>query len=350
MKIPRKIGLALQVSFGSAIAVAGLWIFLRGVNLQELVGQVKSFSLPLFVGVCLLSLLSLYFRALRWRIILPPTHNPPTKELFAITMIGFMMNNILPARAGEAVRAVLLWRRCRYRPFVSVGSLLVERFLDVLAFLAVFFVPVFLLGQFRPLMHLALILSGVFSVVVALLGFYSVFPAMCGTCAGYALKCVPGFLRVRVMNSAREVVSNLDFVRSPRRLVPLIGLSILIVLCQALAIVALVGDIRAFTPLHGMFVGASAALGAAIPLAPGYVGTLHAVMLQGLVAAGVVADRARVIALLYHAAGYLPITLVGLYFFFRFNIQFRDLSNAKSSLESVNSDDSDPTEASQAEA
>ena len=75
-----------------------------------------------------------------------------------------------------------------------------------------------------------------------------------------------------------------------------------------------------------------APLGAAIPLSPGYVGTLHAVLKQGLVLCGIDTNRAIAVATLYHATGYVTVTVTGLYYYFKMKISFREIGKAKEEL------------------
>jgi uncharacterized membrane protein YbhN (UPF0104 family) len=82
-----------------------------------------------------------------------------------------------------------------------------------------------------------------------------------------------------------------------------------------------------------LFAQAAAAFGAAIPLAPGYVGTLHAALLQGLVTFGFDPEKGRAVAILYHALCYVPVTLLGLIFFFQTRLSFKELSSARESIE-----------------
>jgi len=90
---------------------------------------------------------------------------------------------------------------------------------------------------------------------------------------------------------------------------------------------------KTFGFLHGLFAQAFAALGAAIPLAPGYVGTLHAIFLQGLVLCGVERDKAGAATIIFHAVAYITVTLLGLYYYFRFQVKFKDISKASDEIE-----------------
>jgi uncharacterized membrane protein YbhN (UPF0104 family) len=91
-------------------------------------------------------------------------------------------------------------------------------------------------------------------------------------------------------------------------------------------------QIQSFGFLDSMFGVAFAALGAAIPLSPGYVGTLHAMMQEGLSLLGVALEKAGAITILYHAIGYVIVTIMGIYFFFTTNVSMSDIGKAKDEL------------------
>jgi len=109
-------------------------------------------------------------------------------------------------------------------------------------------------------------------------------------------------------------------------------MSFLTVSCHIAMMVILVRE-KFFGLLAGMFAAACAALGAAIPLSPGYVGTLHAVLKEGLVRCGVDANQAIAVATIYHAIGYLTVTALGLFFYLRMRISLGEIRGAKKTIE-----------------
>jgi uncharacterized membrane protein YbhN (UPF0104 family) len=76
-----------------------------------------------------------------------------------------------------------------------------------------------------------------------------------------------------------------------------------------------------------------AAIGAAIPLSPGYVGTLHAALKQGFILCGIDTNKAVAVATIYHAVGYITVTILGLWYFFRMKISFKDISSSKETMD-----------------
>ena len=78
-------------------------------------------------------------RAMRWRALFARGRRPARGPVIAATMIGYLFNNIMPARAGEAARVVALNQRAGTPPAEIVGTVVVERAYDVLSILIIFF-------------------------------------------------------------------------------------------------------------------------------------------------------------------------------------------------------------------
>ena len=83
-----------------------------------------------------------FVRALRWKVLLHPL-KPDTalRSRFAGVSIGFAINNIFVGRLGELARAFALTRVEPITLSGSVGSLVVERFLDAIVLGTLFLVP-----------------------------------------------------------------------------------------------------------------------------------------------------------------------------------------------------------------
>jgi uncharacterized protein (TIRG00374 family) len=322
----------IQVFAGLLIAAAGLYIFFRDVKLEELWKQIASTSIWVILGVALLNPVMLWIRALRWKVILPSSQNTHKRGLFGLVMIGFMANNILPARLGEAARAVLLWKRNGFTVVESAGSLVLERILDILVFSTFFFIPIFFKSSLSALFPWAAVIACGFCVIVAGFFTYSIRPKFSRGILIKLMKMMPLKIRTVVFKFGRQLISNLDWVFSFRKVVLVIFYSFLTLICQVLMMLLLGMRIDGFGVLEGMFGVAAAAFGAAIPLSPGYVGTLHAALRSGLSLVGVTSDNAGAIAVLYHAVSYITVTALGLICLFSIRISFKEIGKAKENL------------------
>jgi glycosyltransferase 2 family protein len=331
-----KLSRVVQFGAGIALAAGGLAIFFKNVDLHKLGHELISVNPLVAIACAALAVASLWFRALRWNIMLPNSHTAHKRGLFPIVAIAFMLNNILPARLGEAARVVLLWKKNGYTAAQSIGSLVLERLLDMLAFSSCFFMPVFLLGSMKAtqipgagngtmtLHSFALIFAAVFMCAVLVLALYAGFPSLTRKTGRRLIKFLPQSLHKKLNTLLSEVLSNLNWIFSFKKTILIIMHTYLIMLSYSF-IILLLTHTRGFTLLHALFANAFAAMGAAIPLAPGFVGTLHAVLLQGLLLCGLPREQATAVTILYHAIPYCSITLLGLYYFFRGHISLKEI-------------------------
>ena len=153
----------------AGIIVSGLLLFFaaRNVDIQKLWEVLKNVNYWYFLLVLFLTMLYMWIRAYRWHFLLRPVKRIPYSSLFSATMIGFMANNLFPARLGELVRAMAIGRKAQISRSVSFATIVFERVLDgfsILTFLIILllFSPVphdpldgdpFLLGQCLPKRH-----------------------------------------------------------------------------------------------------------------------------------------------------------------------------------------------------
>src|SRR5574342_1302753 len=129
-----------QFWLGVLISLLFIWLALRGLRLEEFWDSVKQANylwLIPGIGVYFVGVLA---RAWRWHYLLGPIKKIPTKTMFPITTIGYMGNNVYPARAGEVLRAVILKRREGVSISASLATIIVERIFDGVVMLAFVFV------------------------------------------------------------------------------------------------------------------------------------------------------------------------------------------------------------------
>ena len=133
---------------GAALGAVFLWFALRDVAFGELAVNLGRVSLGWFGLFVLMHLGSLGIRALRWSALVRPIAPVPARRLLSPLAIGFMINFVFPARAGEIVRVWLLGRAERVSASAAFGSVVVERLCDVFAILClVVITPFFLEGD-----------------------------------------------------------------------------------------------------------------------------------------------------------------------------------------------------------
>src|SRR4029450_3701230 len=99
-----------KVWLGVAVSAVLLWVAARGVSLEDVLQQLRHVRPSWLVPLLLSILLRFWLTAVRWQLLPRPVKRVGVHRLFAIPMIVFMANNVLPARLGEFVRAYALGR------------------------------------------------------------------------------------------------------------------------------------------------------------------------------------------------------------------------------------------------
>ncbi|MFP4418511.1 MAG: lysylphosphatidylglycerol synthase transmembrane domain-containing protein [Chitinispirillaceae bacterium] len=332
-----KFGKLIQIVIGLLIMGAALYIFLKGTNPETLLRQLSSINPLRLVTGGFLGVLSLYFRAKRWHYILPDKTDTRKTNLFPFVSIGFMVNNLVPARIGEAVRAFLLWTRNGYSATTSIGSLIVERSIDMAFYGSFFVIPALFLPRLSTLRPVAWIIGAAILGFILMLTLYRLFTSRVKRLGKTVINRAPDRFRPKLLEMGSEIASTLDWLFSVKRSSAIFLYTVLTSICYPMIMLVLIEPAADFGIISALFIQAAASVGSAIPLSPGYVGTLHAVMLQGLSYLGIESDRARAIAILYHAINYIPVTLIGIWYFFRVKLSLDDIREAKERLQETTS-------------
>jgi len=100
-----------QFWLGVAISLAFIYFALRGLHLEDLGEAMRQANYWWLIPGVAVYFLGVWVRAWRWHYLLRPVKSVPTRVMFPIVAIGYMGNNIYPARAGEVLRALVLKRR-----------------------------------------------------------------------------------------------------------------------------------------------------------------------------------------------------------------------------------------------
>jgi hypothetical protein len=109
------------------------------VNLTELLNILKTTNyLYVFIGMSIGVFGGSALRAIRWGVLMEPIKKDISfKNLFATTIIGYMMNNLFP-RSGEVVRPYMLGKRENISRASAFATIIVERIIDTVMFLVMF--------------------------------------------------------------------------------------------------------------------------------------------------------------------------------------------------------------------
>ena len=339
MKKKSRLGEAVKVLIGLSITAFALYFFFRSVDTGKILEAIRKTSPAVILACVMLTVLSLYLRSLRLGVLLPERPGADKRNLFQVVTIAFMINNVLPARLGEAARVFLLCRNNRYSVHVSLGSLAVERLMDSLFYALFIAVPSLLL---LPLLAGKKFFGQVDVMVAVRFGWIA---AACAISVLLLFRIFPGMFfrlgdRMAAKNGtwtgklARHLMilfrESTEWMFSRKKSLLVLALTPAVILCYTAMIFLqcrTLGVVIGIVPV--MFVAGVIAFGVAVPSSPGYVGTLHLAMREALVIFGADRDTASAVAILYHILSWAVTVLLGLYFYFKMDVSFKDIKAAK---------------------
>ena len=312
MQLSRWIRLAL----GVGVTAAFLWLAMRRVDFSEVVRVGK--RIPWVTYMFALTLLAIEYgiRSVRWwKMLQSCGERVPLSSCVWPLLVSVGVNNIVPFRAGDALRIVGFRKQLRASAMGVLGTVIVERLLDVTILL------LFLLAG------LAWLEDGAVSpLYIQVATLVSVLTLLFWTTILAGTKPILGVFRWRILRShrvviaveqpARQLMAALNVVRTPGQVLGLLGLSLLVWFCDG-AIFATVASALGYTGrMFGpWFSLATATLSTLIPSSPGYVGTFDFFSMAGLSAYGATRTVSVAFALVLHTILWVPLTLVGLSYF-----------------------------------
>lgn len=334
-----------KTALGLSVTLLALWWVLREEDLGTIWETIRSGNLLLLGAAVFVATTGYLLRAMRWKVLLAPVRRDTSlRSRFAAVSIGFMANNLLPARVGEFARAYALSRLEPVPASAAFGSLVVERFMDGVVLLLLLVVPVLTpgfpaTGALSSGTGAAILRGAVIAVAVVLV-----------LLVGMAVR-PRGFLRgaERVATVLPRRVAR-AFVDALRALLEAIG-----ILRSPLLLAAGFAWTAGFWLFHGLsfwlgmkafgidtglvsawFTEAVVGFGVAVPAAPGFFGTFHASAAFALGSVyGVDGARALAFAFGYHFGGWLAITLVGMAYAWRLGLTLGDVSASEERVEEV---------------
>jgi len=315
-----------QFWLGVVISAFFLWLVLRGLSLGEMWEELRGANYWWLLPGVAVYFLGVWARAWRWHYLLRPLKRIPTKTMFPIVAIGYMGNNIYPARAGELLRAYVLKRREGGAISASLATIIVERAFDGVVMLAFVFLNLPELtrltvdsGIVGSIRSLAIWGAGIFLAAVIVFLLMAALPTQASRVLGWFTdRLVPMRFREQVRGFGDRFLDGMASLRSPADVLMVLVTSVVIWLFETgkywFVMHAFDFEVGFFAL---MLMNGVVNLWTTIPSAPGYIGTFDAPGIAVLEAYGVSRSVATGYTLVLHAALWFPITLLGAYYMAR---------------------------------
>lgn len=254
-----------------------------------------------------------WLRGFRLRLLLHPEVEVTTTTATNVVVVGYAVNNILPARLGELVRAWILMERSGLSIVQTLTITLVERLLDAAVLLALFGIAI-LAVTVAPTFAAAVPLAGGLLLLIAIVLAFGIWaPGTTVTFTSRATQRLFPSAHDRVVNQVHAALGGLEALRHLRSGLAVLGWSLAVWIAETgLYLFLLPAFGLAANAAHALFAMTSTNLGLLLPSTPGFIGTFHFFCEQALAAVGVPRSTGFGYAVLVHATFFVPVTIWGL--------------------------------------
>ena len=327
----------LAVVASVALSVVCLYVAMRGTDLRAIGSTLAAAHLGFIAPLLAAQVLFYTLKAFRWKLLLEPACVVRARRLAAPMMIGFMGNNLLPARLGELIRMHLGARLLRISHSQVLATLILERLFDFIAVLALFAVGVATLPDVpRSLVSAAYISAMVSGIAIAGTFAFVAWTSQTLKLVGRATRILPASLGAGIVRQLELGASGMAALRRPRLLAAIVTTSVLQWFLMAFCIFLSFRAVEIPAPLAAAFIVLAATVfGVMVPAAPGFFGTLHLAFVLALTPFHVAENKAMAAAVFYHIIPYVCVILAGAYFVRQMGVGLRDIERDALHAESV---------------
>lgn len=323
--------------FGISISLFFMLLLFRKIDFNQLGLALRTVDYRYIILAVALTFISYFLRAVRWRYLLISEKTIPISSLYPATIIGYMANNLLPARLGEFVRAYVLAQRERLETPLVFASLVIDRLFDGFTVLVMLLITLFAvrlpLGMEDAATTLKAGGAAMFMLYCGILVFlYLLKRQTLRTLSfvGLLLKPFPKSFSERLIPMLGSFIGGIRLSIGSGNIAAILVSSALI---WTFAVLPVDMTLRSFginLPITAsMFIMVLLVFAVMVPASPGFIGTYHYACFKGLSVFGIPEATSISIALIIHGTAFFPVIIAGFYHLWSNKITLNDIQRAE---------------------
>ena len=322
---------------GIAISLFFMVLLFNKIDFKLLGAALRSADyLYISLAVCF-TFVSYFLRAVRWHFLLISEKHIQLSSLYPATIIGYMANNLLPARLGEFIRAHMLAQQEQLETPAVFASLVIDRLCDgftvlllLLMTLYTVTLPVGMEDASRALRGGGAVMFLLYCGVMLFLYLLKRHTMRTLGAVKYVLKPFPKRLSDNIIPLLGSFIGGIRLSQRGRHLAAICVTSGVIWLFCLLSVDMALRSFNLHLPVTAsMFILILLVFAVMVPASPGFIGTYHYACYKGLSVFGIPEATSVGIALVMHAIGFFPVIIVGLYYLWKNKISLNELQRSE---------------------
>ncbi len=318
---------------GIGISLFFMVLLFRKIDFRQLLDALRKVDYYFIALAVLFNFVSYFFRAVRWKYLLISEKNIPLTSLYPATIIGYMANNLLPARLGEFIRAYFLARLEGLQTPTVFASLVIDRLFDGFTVLLILLITLFTLNMPAGMEDASLALKAggammllLYCVVLVFLFLLKRQTMRTLSFVSFILKPFPPSFSERLIPMLGSFIAGIRMSSGGGHIAAVLGSSVLV---WIFAVLPLDMTLRSFgieLPISAsMFILVMLVFAVMVPASPGFIGTYHYACYKGLSVFGITESKAVSVALIVHGIAFFPVIIAGFYHLWRSKISLNDI-------------------------
>ena len=335
-----KKGFDVKFWLGIAVSVFFMLLLFRKIDFNQLWSALARVDYRYILLAVVCTFISYFLRAVRWHYLLIPEKRIPLSSLYPATIIGYMANNLLPARLGEFVRAFVLAQREGLQTPAVFASLVIDRLFDGFTVMLILLVTIFTLRLPHGTTEAETVLrtGGVitFILYVAVVAFLFLLKRQTMRTLEWMrilLKPFPQKLSERIIPLLGSFIGGIRMSSKGGHLAAVLASSLAVWLFCIIPVDLVLQGFDIHLPITAsMFILVLLVFAVMVPASPGYIGTYHYACFKGLSAFGIEESISVSIALVIHGTAFFPVIVAGFYHLWRNKISLHTVRKASDSV------------------
>ncbi len=315
----------ILIIVGVFLSVLFLWLALKDTNIDEIRHAFAEAQLwpmiPMFI-----TLFGFYWlKALRWSVLLSPSHRVSGNKLVPAMMAGAAGNNLLPAHFGELVRVYFAGKKFGISKTTVLATLVVERLFDLIVVLVIFSVAL-MSGEYSAKFYSgAVFLLAVAVLITVASVLLTLYTRKITDFLENRLTVLSAGTRAGIAEQIRNLSTGLMALRHKNLYIEVILNSLVqwLLMAACLYCALLAFDIQV-SPMVAIVILGFTVVGLTLPTSPGFFGTIEYCFVLALSAVGVEPSKALSAAIYYHLPAWIVVTVVGMVLLRVYHLSFSD--------------------------
>lgn len=308
-----------KIIIGFIISISLIIYLFYKIDFKDVKDTLLEFNPYVFIILFVIYIFGMLLRSFRWQLLIKQRERIKGVLVLKALVIGYMINNLLPAKMGELARMEYLKREKGTSRSFLLGTIFIERLLDVMMVMVIFaFSLIFSQTSRETFIHNQWVIYTLACGIV-----FSFYFMLNPQLLNLLVRFIPDKLKVRIKQIFISFADAFLFIKKRKLLAGVTFLSILIwVLTLSSAFFILRGLDVTIPPYAYLFLIAAGVLGVVIPSTSGGIGVYHAISTGALLLFNVAPEKALAYAIISHAFDFFPNIIAGLLVMILDNFQF----------------------------